>query len=105
MTGVVAALHNLRTGNLLWTLEGRSEWGRSIPRPAFSPDDGHVLVGMPVLAGESQVAVVEVRGGRVVQRLNTFEGTNYAIGFTADGEQAWVSANGVVALYDVGPVR
>jgi hypothetical protein len=105
MSGVVAALHDVQTGNLLWTLEGRSEWGRNIPPPAFSPDGGHVLVGMPVLAGESYVAVVEVRGGRVVQRLNTFEGTNYAIGFTADGEQAWVSANGVVALYDVGPVR
>jgi hypothetical protein len=104
MSGVVAALHDVRTGNLLWTLEGRSEWG-NIPLPAFSPDGGHVLIGMPVLAGESYVAVVEVRGGRVVQRLNTFEGTNYAIGFAADGEQAWVSANGVVALYDVEPVR
>ena len=79
--------------------------GRYIPPPAFSPDGGHVLVGMPVQAGESYVAVVEVRGGRVVQRLNRFEGTNYAIGFTADGEQAWVSANAVGALYDVEPVR
>lgn len=76
MTGVVATPHDVQTGNLLWTLEGRSEWGRNIPPPAFSPEGGHVLIGMPVLAGKSYVAVVEVRGGRVLQRLNTFEGTN-----------------------------
>jgi hypothetical protein len=101
--GVVAALHDLSTGARLWTVTGEDVWGSATLDPAFSPDGRWLLIGLPRVDGETDVAVVSVADGKVLQRLGSRGTTRYAMGFTASGREAWISAGGATAFYDVAP--
>ena len=101
--GVVAALHDLSTGALLWTVTGKAIWGGDALDPAFSPDGRRLLIGLPRVDGGTDVALISIADGKVLQRLGSPGTMRYAMGFTASGRQAWIGTQGATAFYDVAP--
>jgi hypothetical protein len=103
--GVLAALHDARTGAARWTIRGRVVVDSDFPMPAISPDGRYALIGLPV--GEDlRIALLSMRNGAVLQLLPT-QGRGApspALGFQSSG-RLWLRTGNVTAFYRFGGAR
>ena len=104
VTGLLAALHDTRTGKAIWRIEATARQFESYPKPAISPDGRFALVGLPSeVGGSPRAALLDLRDGGVLQTFHDPSHLDYAVGFTDGGRRAWISAGPIVALYDLTP--
>jgi hypothetical protein len=99
--GPIAALHDLRSGRLLWQVESQDDWGTVQAAPVISPDGRYALVGLPPHSGEPDLAVVSMRDGRVLQQIRAQSDSRAAYGFSPDGRTAWVAEGSTALFFDV----
>jgi len=101
----VAELIDIRTRRVLWRIPARAtrQWTQSLP--AIRGDGRYALVSVPPEEGASKlpIALVDMRNGRIVQRVAPFSVGGYpqSLGFTADGRRAWVAAANFVYFYSL----
>jgi hypothetical protein len=100
--GVLAALHDLETGRLLWSIRATVTADYKFPTPAISPDARFALVGLVPDGGRPQIALVKLEDGTIVQTIPA-PGGDYTMGFARAGLSVWTHAYGLTALYDVQP--
>ena len=68
--GVLAALHDVRTGAVRWRIRARVISDEGFPMPAISPDGRFALIGLPRTEGAGRrLALVRMTDGRIVQEL------------------------------------
>lgn len=101
-SGVVAALHDLRTGRLLWSVPGTAERFTAYPAPAVSPDGRFAIVGVPASDPFPRAALISLKDGKVLQTFRAPTGSAYTVGFNGRGRGFWMSAGGLVVLYEIG---
>ncbi|HXO84891.1 MAG TPA: hypothetical protein VN803_05130 [Gemmatimonadales bacterium] len=99
--GVLAALHDIDTGALVWSIRATVTVDLEFPTPAISPDGHYALVGL-VPEDRALVALVSMRDGAIVQTIPA-PGGAYAMGFAQGGRTVWTYAYGVTALYALQP--
>jgi hypothetical protein len=99
--GILAALHDLATGQLLWSIRATVTNDYEFPGPAISPDGRYALVGLVPTDTGSVIALISMSSGEVIQTVPS-PGGRYAMGFARDGLSVWTHAYGVTAVYDVG---
>jgi hypothetical protein len=104
VTDVAAELLDVETGRSLWRIEARAErmWNSPANVSAVSPDGRHALIVLPPGPDDHMTyALVELRTGRIVQRIRPLPGWDYeqSFGFTADGRRAWVATGGMMLFY------
>ncbi len=98
-TGVVAALHDLKTGKALWTLNATASHPSGYPAPAISHDAKFAIIGMPEERNVPRFALISLRDGRILRTLRGVWNSGHAIGFTNDGRRFWISGGSSVAMY------
>jgi hypothetical protein len=102
--GVLAALHDLEDGRLLWSIRATVTSDYEFPAPAISPDARFALIGLVPEGARPLIALVAMEDGKIVQTIPS-PGGNYAMGFSRGGLSVWTHAHGLTALYDVQPSR
>jgi hypothetical protein len=100
--GVLAALHDLETGQPLWSIRATVTNDYVFPTPAISPDGRYALVGLVPDGAAPLIALIALADGRTVQTVPA-PGGDYAMGFARGGSTVWTHAYGVTALYDLVP--
>jgi hypothetical protein len=100
--GVLAAMHDLATGRLLWRIRATVTTDHKFPTPAISPDARFALVGLVPDGAGPQIALVKLEDGSIVQIIPA-PGGEYTMGFARAGLSVWIHAYGLTALYDVQP--
>jgi hypothetical protein len=98
--GVLAALHDLKTGREIWALRATAIADFEFPSPAISPDGRYAMVGLMPGDVRPLIALISMNDGKTVQTLPA-PGGAYAMGFANEGRTAWTHAYGVTALYDL----
>lgn len=101
-SGAIAELHDLRTGKLIWSLDGTAKTFSRTSRPAISPDGRYSLVPMPYGDGGATTALVAMASGRILQMIPNPSTGECAVGFSPDGREAWISGLGTVMRYRIG---
>lgn len=94
--GILAALHSLETGQLIWSIRATVTNDFEFPTSAISDDGRYALVGLVL----GNIALVSMSDGKVVQTFPA-PGGNYAMGFTRRGQAIWTHAHGLTALYNI----
>jgi hypothetical protein len=102
--GVLAALHDLEDGRLLWSIRATVTRDYEFPAPAISPDARFTLIGLVPEGARALIALVAIEDGKIVQTIPS-PGGSYAMGFARGGLSVWTHAHGLTALYDVQPNR
>jgi hypothetical protein len=102
--GVLAAMHDLENGRLLWSIRATVKSDHEFPAPAISPDAQFALIGLVPENTRPLIALVAMEDGKIVQTLPAPGGT-YAMGFSQGGRLVWTHAYGLTALYDLQPSR
>jgi hypothetical protein len=102
--GVLAALHDLEDGRLLWSIRATVTADYEFPAPAISPDARFALIGLAPEGARPLIALVAMEDGKIVQTIPS-PGGSYAMGFSRGGLSVWTHAHGLTALYDVQPNR
>jgi hypothetical protein len=100
--GVLAAMHDLATGSLLWSIRATVTADYAFPIPAISPDARFALVGLVPEGASPRIALVRLEDGSTVQTIPA-PGGPYTMGFARAGLSVWTHAHGLTALYDVQP--
>jgi hypothetical protein len=107
--GILAALHDLTTGQALWTIRATAVDDYEFPTPAISQDGRYALVGLMPQRTNPQIALVSMDDGTVVQTFPVPGGIyvtgSYAMGFVRGGRAVWTSALGLTALYELASAR
>jgi hypothetical protein len=110
--GVLAALHELETGRVLWTIRATAINDYEFPMPAISPDGRYALVGLMPERTSVRIALIAMDDGRIVQTVPVPGGIYvtgshgaYAMGFARGGRTVWTSALGLTALYELDSAR
>jgi len=92
-TGPVAELVDVASRRVRWRVPSRAThfWSQTM-RPAISPDGRYALIQLPSDAERQWVALIDMRNGRVLQRLSpALIGNGYPqAGFATDGRSAWL---------------
>ncbi|ANW04305.1 PD40 domain-containing protein [Bradyrhizobium icense] len=98
--GVIAAMHDLEDGRLLWSIRATVSYKYEGPPPAISPDGRFALIELPPEGDRPLIALVALEDGRIVQTIPAPSGY-FGMGFARDGQSVWTHAHGLTALYDV----
>lgn len=98
--GILAALHDLDTGALVWSLRATVTNDHEFPTPAISPDGRHALIGLVPDGERLLIALVSMQDGTIVQTF-PLPGADYTMGFARGGQTVWTHAYGLTALYDL----
>jgi hypothetical protein len=98
--GILAAVHDLGTGQALWTIRATATADYEFPTPAISQNGRYALVGLMPADARPLIALVFMDDGKIVQTFPS-PGGNYAMGFVRGGRGVWTHAYGVTALYDL----
>jgi hypothetical protein len=100
--GPVAELIDVASRRVLWRVPARAVqfWRQSAP-PAISPDGRYALIEVPPDGDRAPIALIDMRSGRVVQRIAPSHIWSYkhSFGFTAGGRRVWVEAANIVYVY------
>lgn len=101
--GRVAAMHDLATGAVRWTLEVVADHSRRMPDATFSPDGRLALVGVPTVDAKKAFVVLDAETGAELQRVGAGNAGDvpYSMGFTAAGDMIWVSLSNRTIFYHV----
>lgn len=97
--GVLAALHDVMTGQPRWAIRATVTNDYEFPTPAISPDGRYALIGL-VPTDRPYIAVVTMDRGEIVQTIPA-PGGDYAMGFAREGRTVWTHAHGLTAFYEV----
>jgi hypothetical protein len=101
--GVLAALHDVATGERIWEIRGRVTREYTFPPPAVSPDGRYALVGLlpgDALPDQSLIGLIAMADGAVVQTFPA-PSERYSMGFARDGRAVWTHDYGLTAVYDL----
>lgn len=98
---VIAALHDLETGRQLWDVRATVYRTTSYPNPAISDDGRYALVGLPYKDAHSQIALISMDDGKIVQTFRSPSEIALSMGFLQGGRGVWTHSNGVTVLYDL----
>jgi hypothetical protein len=98
--GVLAALHDLSDGRMLWSIRATVTNDDEFPTPAISPDGRYAIVGLVPTDTAPVIALVAMDDGKIVQTLPA-PGGIYTMGFARGGRTVWTHAYGMTALYDL----
>jgi hypothetical protein len=101
--GVLAALHDVATGERIWEIRIRVTVDHVFPHPAVSPDGRYALVGLlpgDSLPNQSLVGLIAMADGSVVQTFPA-PSTRYRMGFARAGRAVWTHDGGLTAVYDL----
>jgi hypothetical protein len=94
--GVWAALYDLRSGRVLWTVEGRAEtFGAGTAAPVIRDDGRYAILQLPPGAEGQALALVDMRNGAILQRFPSV----MSFGFTRGGRTLWLEYGGLLAFY------
>lgn len=102
--GVLAAMHDLENGRLLWSIRATVSYNYEVAFPAISPDGRFALIELPPEGARPLIALVALEDGKTIQTLPS-PGGPFAMGFVRGGQSIWTHAHGLTALYDVQPNR
>jgi hypothetical protein len=102
--GVLAALHDLEDGHLIWSIHATVTNDYEFPMPAISRDGRFALVGLVPENARPLIALVLMADGKIAQTFPAPGGV-YAMGFSQGGRSVWTHAYGLTALYDLQPSR
>jgi len=104
VSGPVAELIDIASRRVLWRVPARAAqfWRQSAP-PVISQDGRHALIELPPEGDRAPIALIDMRTGRIVQRIAPFHIWTYkhSFGFTAGGRRAWVSVGDEILVYEV----
>ena len=98
--GILAALHDLDTGALVWSLRATVANDHEFPAPVISPDGRYALIGLVPDGERLLIGLVSMQDGKTVQTVPA-PGADYTMGFVRGGQIGWIHAYGVTALYDM----
>jgi hypothetical protein len=98
--GILAAMHDLDNGRLIWSIRATVTADYEFPAPAISPDARFALIGLVPEGTRPLIALVALEDGRIVQTIPS-PGGNYAMGFARAGLSVWTHSHGLTAVYDV----
>jgi hypothetical protein len=99
---VIAALHDLETGRQLWDVRAIVYQNALYPNPAISDDGRYALVGLPSNGSHSQIALISMDDGKIVQTFSSPGQVQLnSIGFLQGGRGLWMHSEGVTVLYDL----
>ena len=98
--GVLVAMHEIETGQELWTIRATAVRDFHFPAPAISPDGRMALVGLMPAKEMPAIGLVSMQDGRILQRLPA-PGASYSMGFVQGGRSVWTHYFGVTALYEM----
>jgi hypothetical protein len=101
--GVLAALHDVATGERIWEIRIRVTEDHVFPPPAVSPDGRYALVGLlpgDSLPNQSLIGLIAMADGAVVQTFPA-PSTRYRTGFALAGRAVWTHDGGLTAVYDL----
>jgi len=105
--GSVAELIDVASGRVLWRVSARADrfWNRGSP-PVIGGDGNYALIPLPPTSDRAPIALIDMRTGRIVQRIAPTLTGSYtpSFGFTAGGRRAWVEIGNVILVYEVGDV-
>lgn len=97
VTGALAALYDLGTGEARWTIQATITRDQYFPLPAISPDGRYALIGLLSTETQGRVGIVSMEDGRIVQEL---PGIGWqGMGFVDGGRTIWDVAHNTVAFY------
>jgi hypothetical protein len=103
-TGVVAELLDVVSGRRIWAINGKAENFSGSYRPAVSPDGRYALITMPAdKSGKPHIALISMRDGGILQRLNSPWGSECTLGFGRDSKTAWMSGGSGIVKYRLTP--
>lgn len=101
VTGTVADLRDVNTGQILWSLEGTAaNFSRSL-KPAISKDGTLALISLPMSDGAASVALISMQDGRILQRLDGIPTVVEGLGFGNDDRTVWLSGLDMVLTYQL----
>lgn len=98
---VIAALHDLETGRQLWEVRATVHRTALYPNPAISDDGRYALIGLPYNGPDSQIALISMDDGKIVQTFRSPGYTLNSIGFLQGGRGVWMHGDGVTDLYEL----
>ena len=99
VSGTIADLRDIATGQILWSITGTATYFSDNQKPAISPDGRYALVMLPPDKERSEtIAVISLRDGRILQLLISGL-TGCALGFSEDGQTAWISKSPTIVTY------
>ena len=98
--GVLAAMHDLEDGRLLWSIRATVSYRYEGPAPAISPDGRFALIELPPEGARPLIALVALEDGKIVQTIPAPSGY-FGMGFARAGQSVWTHAHGLTALYDI----
>lgn len=103
-SGPVAELIDVASRQVLWRVSARADrfWNRA-SAPAISGDGRHALIEIPPTSDRAPIALIDMRTGRIVQRIAPTLTGSYrpSFGFTAGGRRVWVDVGNVILFYEV----
>ncbi|BCG70635.1 hypothetical protein MesoLj113a_17930 [Mesorhizobium sp. 113-1-2] len=100
VTGMIAELREISTGQLVWRIHGTAYEFQSGAAPAVSADGRYALISMP--GHTSTSALVEMATGKIVQQIGTLQHAGpQRLGFSPQSNVAWVVAGTLMATYQL----
>jgi hypothetical protein len=100
VSGSIAELRDLTTGEIVWAIKGRATNFSSTLKPAISKDGRYALISMPAgEQGAETVALISMRDGKIIQQIGRQPTSQASIGFSEDGKGAWLSGLSFLITY------
>ena len=98
----IASLHDVETGQEIWSIRATVSRPSYAPTPAISDDGNYALVELPTTVPRPLIALISMSDGKIVQTLPSPGGGGlYSMGFLHGGRTVWTHGQGVTAFYDV----
>lgn len=102
VSGPVAELIDVASRRLLWRTPAKATqfWSQNSP-PAISDDGHYALIEVPPDGDRAPIALIDMRNGRIVQRIAPSHTWSYPhkFGFAAGGRKAWVMVANQMLIY------
>ena len=96
---IIAALHDLETGRKLWEVRATVHRPALYPNPAISDDGRYALIGLPYKGTDSQIALISMDDGKIVQTFRSPGHSLSSMGFLREGRGLWIHGYGETDLY------
>jgi hypothetical protein len=103
-SGPVAELIDVATRRVLWRVPARADrFWNGAKAPAISGDGRYALIELPPNGDRAPIALIDMRTGRIVQRIAPTLAGSYrpTFGFIAGGRRVWVEVGNVILFYEV----
>lgn len=99
--GPIAQLREIRSGRLIWSIDGRAGTFSRDGLPVISPDGRYAVISMPQSEGRYSVAIITMKSGRILQRVPSPDPMGSTIGFSDDSRSFRITGNGRSVTYAI----